>query len=56
MSIAGEWDHPYDRMTAVFPPGVDPARKYWPSVRRIDGVYGDRHLLTTVPAPETPEG
>jgi glycine dehydrogenase len=52
LSIAGEWDHPYDRMTAVFPAGVDPTRKYWPSVRRIDGVYGDRHLVATVPPAE----
>ncbi|WP_040658030.1 aminomethyl-transferring glycine dehydrogenase [Ornithinimicrobium pekingense] len=51
LSIAGDWDHPYDRMTAVFPQGVDPSRKYWPSVRRIDGVYGDRNLVTTCPAP-----
>ncbi|WP_122263074.1 aminomethyl-transferring glycine dehydrogenase [Ornithinimicrobium cerasi] len=52
LSIAGEWDHPYDRMTAVFPRGVDPSRKYWPPVRRIDGVYGDRNLICTCPPPE----
>ena len=53
ISIAsGDWDHPYDRMTAAFPPGVDPARKYWPAVRRIDGVYGDRNLVTTAQQPE----
>lgn len=52
LSIAGEWDHPYDRMTAVFPEGVDPSRKYWPPVRRIDGVYGDRNLVTTCVTPE----
>lgn len=56
LSIAGEWEHPYDRMTAVFPQGVDPARKYWPSVRRIDGVYGDRNLVTTCPAPQEHSG
>ncbi|MFK5635542.1 MULTISPECIES: aminomethyl-transferring glycine dehydrogenase [unclassified Ornithinimicrobium] len=52
LSLAGEWDHPYDRMTAAFPPGVDPARKYWAPVRRIDGAYGDRHLVCSCPAPE----
>ncbi|MDO5738511.1 MAG: aminomethyl-transferring glycine dehydrogenase subunit GcvPB, partial [Ornithinimicrobium sp.] len=52
-SIAsGDWDHPYDRMTAAYPPGVDPARKYWPPVRRIDGVYGDRNLVCACPPPE----
>ena len=53
LSIAsGDWDHPYDRMQAAYPPGVDPARKYWPPVRRIDGVYGDRNLVCSCPPPE----
>ncbi len=51
-SLAGEWDHPYDRRAAAFPAGVDPASKYWPPVRRIDGAYGDRHLVCSCPAPE----
>ncbi|MFX0539534.1 aminomethyl-transferring glycine dehydrogenase [Ornithinimicrobium sp. Y1847] len=52
-SIAsGDWDHPYDRMSAAYPPGVDPGRKYWPPVRRIDGVYGDRNLVCSCPPPE----
>jgi glycine dehydrogenase len=52
LSLAGEWDHPYDRMTAAYPQGVDPARKYWAPVRRIDGVYGDRNLVCSCPPPE----
>jgi glycine dehydrogenase len=48
-SIAGEWTHPYDRHEAVFPPGVDAAAKYWPPVRRIDGAFGDRHLVCSCP-------
>ncbi|MGO0578099.1 aminomethyl-transferring glycine dehydrogenase [Ornithinimicrobium panacihumi] len=53
LSIAsGDWNHPYDRMQAAFPPGVDPARKYWPAVRRIDGVFGDRNLVCSCPPPE----
>ena len=55
LSLAGEWEHPYDRMTAAYPQGVDPARKYWPPVRRIDGVYGDRNLLTVCPPPADAE-
>jgi glycine dehydrogenase len=51
-SIAGEWTHPYDRSTAVFPAGVAASTKYWPPVRRIDNAYGDRHLVCTCPAPE----
>ncbi len=51
-SLAGEWEHSYDRRTAVFPAGVDPTAKYWPPVRRIDGAYGDRHLVCSCPPPE----
>jgi len=51
-AIAGDWDHGYDRRTAAFPEGVDPTSKYWPPVRRIDGAYGDRHLVCSCPPPE----
>ncbi|MFV0463547.1 MAG: aminomethyl-transferring glycine dehydrogenase [Nostocoides sp.] len=51
-SLAGEWTHGYDRVAAVFPAGVVPADKYWPPVGRIDGAYGDRHLLCSCPPPE----
>jgi len=51
-SIAGEWAHPYSRAEAVYPGGLDPRAKYWPPVRRIDGAYGDRHLVCSCPAPE----
>ncbi|WP_298749268.1 aminomethyl-transferring glycine dehydrogenase [uncultured Serinicoccus sp.] len=52
LSLAGEWDASYDRMSAAYPQGVDPDRKYWPPVRRIDGVYGDRNLVCSCPPPE----
>jgi len=51
-ALAGDWDHPYSRAEAVFPAGVDPAHKYWPPVRRIDGAYGDRHLVCACPPTE----
>ena len=54
-SLVGEWDHPYDRATAAFPPGVDPTSKYWAPVGRIDGAYGDRHLVCSCPPPEAYE-
>ncbi len=44
-----EWDHPYTRAEAVFPRGWDREDKYWPPVSRIDGVYGDRHLMCSCP-------
>ncbi|MEZ0092908.1 aminomethyl-transferring glycine dehydrogenase [Streptacidiphilus sp. EB129] len=47
--LAGDWEHPYTRQEAVFPAGVNPAEKYWPPVRRIDGAYGDRNLVCSCP-------
>ncbi len=47
--LTGEWTHPYTRAEAAFPPGVDPRAKYWSPVRRIDGAYGDRHLVCACP-------
>ncbi|MEV6280296.1 aminomethyl-transferring glycine dehydrogenase [Nocardia sp. NPDC051832] len=48
--LVGEWNHPYSRETAVYPRGVGHARaKVWPSVRRIDGAYGDRNLVCSCP-------
>ncbi|HYN30633.1 MAG TPA: aminomethyl-transferring glycine dehydrogenase [Dermatophilaceae bacterium] len=51
-SLAREWTYGYDRARAAYPSGVDPTAKYWPPVRRIDGAYGDRHLVCSCPAPE----
>jgi glycine dehydrogenase len=50
--IAGDWKHAYERAEAVFPAGVEAADKYWPPVRRVDGAYGDRHLVCSCPDPE----
>jgi glycine dehydrogenase len=47
--LVGEWSHPYSRHEAAYPAGVDPRAKYWPPVRRIDGAYGDRHLVCACP-------
>jgi glycine dehydrogenase len=46
---ADTWEHPYPRTLAAYPPGVDPTRKYWPPVRRVDGAYGDRNLMCVCP-------
>ena len=48
-ATAAKWDHPYSREDAVFPDGWDRDDKYWPPVSRIDGVYGDRHLVCSCP-------
>ncbi len=41
----GDWDRPYSRTEAVFPLGWVAENKFWPSVNRIDDVYGDRNLF-----------
>ena len=41
--LVAEWHHPYTRELAVFPAGL--ANKYWPTVKRLDDVYGDRNLF-----------
>ena len=41
--IVADWAHPYTRELAVFPVGH--SNKYWPTVKRLDDVYGDRNLF-----------
>ncbi|MBB1475069.1 aminomethyl-transferring glycine dehydrogenase [Shewanella sp. SG41-3] len=36
---------PYSREVAVFPSAAVKANKFWPTVNRIDDVYGDRNLM-----------
>ena len=43
--VVGEWARPYRREEAVFPLEWVAANKFWPSVNRIDDVYGDRNLF-----------
>ena len=40
-----EWNRPYSRQEAAFPLPWVAENKFWPSVNRIDDVYGDRNLL-----------
>lgn len=44
------WDRPYPREFAAFPmPFVRPETKFWPTISRIDDIYGDQHLVCTCP-------
>ncbi|XP_065339438.1 glycine dehydrogenase (decarboxylating), mitochondrial [Cloeon dipterum] len=48
--ITSEWNRPYSRELAAFPaPFVRPESKIWPTVGRIDDIYGDKHLVCTCP-------
>ncbi len=40
-----DWPHPYPRDVAAAARGVAVNTKYWPSVGRVDNVYGDRNLF-----------
>ena len=42
-----DWPHTYTRETAAFPLPWIAASKYWPPVKRVDNVYGDRNLACT---------
>uniref|UniRef100_A0A673M9Y5 Uncharacterized protein n=1 Tax=Sinocyclocheilus rhinocerous TaxID=307959 RepID=A0A673M9Y5_9TELE len=44
------WNRPYSREYAAFPvPFVRPETKFWPTISRIDDIYGDQHLVCTCP-------
>lgn len=49
-ATADRWDRPYSRTQAVFPCDWVREKKFWPSVGRIDGVYGDRNLFCSCDA------
>jgi glycine dehydrogenase len=50
--LLGDWEHPYSRELAAYPVPSLRADKYWAPVRRVDGAYGDRHLVCSCPPPE----
>ncbi len=43
--MATSWPHPYSREQAAFPLPFVALSKYWPPVKRVDNVYGDRNLI-----------
>ena len=50
---ADSWTHPYSRQQAAFPLPFVARQKYWPPVKRVDNVHGDRHLVCTCPPLES---
>lgn len=46
------WDRAYERTYAAFPAQFVAENKFWPTVTRIDDVYGDRNLMCSCPSPE----
>lgn len=48
------WTRAYTRTKAAFPaPWVNHSTKFWPTVGRIDNVYGDRNLVCSCPPVES---
>lgn len=46
--MAGEWNHPYSREIGCYPAGQF-RNKYWPPIRRVNNVFGDRNLVCSCP-------
>ncbi|OUR60821.1 glycine dehydrogenase (aminomethyl-transferring) [Colwellia sp. 39_35_sub15_T18] len=51
--ITDVWDRGYTVKEAVFPVPAAAANKFWPTVNRIDDVYGDRNLVCSCPPIES---
>ncbi len=51
--LVGDWDRPYSREQACYPPGAFRVDKYWAPVNRVDNAYGDRHLICSCPPLES---
>jgi glycine dehydrogenase len=49
LEMAGEWNYPYTREEALYPVTSLRDNKYFPPVKRIDNVYGDRNLFCSCP-------
>ncbi len=45
LEMAGDWTYPYTREQALYPVESLKQSKYFPPVKRIDNVYGDRNLF-----------
>lgn len=45
MVLADSWNHKYARERAAYPLPFLKQSKFWPSVGRIDNVFGDRNLI-----------
>ena len=44
-----DWNRAYSRETAAYPTPTQKQWKYWPSVNRVDNVYGDRNFVCSCP-------
>jgi glycine dehydrogenase len=47
--VSDAWTRPYSRELAAFPLPWVRENKFWPSVARVDNVYGDKNLVCVCP-------
>ena len=47
--VDADWDRAYSREFAVFPTAATRAAKFWPTVNRVDDVFGDRNVVCSCP-------
>ena len=51
--VTSEWNRAYSIKEAVYPVAAVAENKFWPTVNRIDDVYGDRNLICSCPSVDT---
>jgi len=49
---ADDWSFPYSRDSAAYPVDGLRTKKFWPTVARLDDVYGDRNVVCSCPPME----
>jgi glycine dehydrogenase len=51
--VSSDWARPYSREQAAFPLPWVRENKFWPSVARVDNVFGDKNLICACPPIES---
>ncbi len=51
--VSSDWNRPYTREQAAYPLPAVRDNKFWPSVARVDNVYGDKNLICSCPPIES---
>ena len=47
--VSSDWNRPYTREQAAYPLDWVRDNKFWPSVARVDNVFGDKNLICSCP-------
>ena len=55
VTLGDAWNRPYTREEGAFPASWVMQSKFWPTVSRVDNVYGDRNLVTKLGEVSQPE-